>query len=162
MPSWRVKLAARYEKDAWFAIEANTKDLERENGLWLKEGKIVYYVVPHAGDLRTQLITELHACSYSGHCGITKTVKLTRKSYLWPSLHEDVLEHVRHCATCQKNKPQTQLPAELLQPVELPEDRWQVVTMDFITQLPRTKAGHDTILVMVDKMTEIVDFAPTR
>ena len=158
LPSWRVKLAAGYEKDPWFASEANTKDMERENGLWLKEGKIV---VPHAGDLRTQLITELHDCPYSGQCGITKTVKLTRKSYWWPSLHEDVLEHVRLCATCQKNKPRTQLPAGLLQPVELPEDRWQVVTMDFITQLPRTKAGHDAILVMVDKMTKMVHFAPT-
>ena len=116
------------KKNPWFASEANTKDLERENGLWLnlREGKIV---VPHAEDLRTQLITELHDCPYSGHCGITKTVKLTRKSCWWPSLHEDVLEHVRHCATCQKNKPRTQLQAGLLQPVELPEDHWQGVTV---------------------------------
>ncbi len=154
LPSWRVKLAAEYEKDPWFASEANTKDLEQYNGLWLKEGKVV---VPHADDLRTQLITELHDCPYSGHCGVTKT----RRSYWWPSLLEDILEHVRHCATCQKNKPRTQLPAGLLQPVDLPEDRWQVVTMDFITQLPRTKAGHDCILVMVDKMTKMVHFAPT-
>jgi hypothetical protein len=56
---------------------------------------------------------------------------------------------------CQKVKAEHRHPAGLLQPLPIPEWKWEVVTMDFITKLPRTNKQHDSIMVVVDKI--IVD-----
>ena len=70
------------------------------------------------------------------------------------SLHEYVSEYVSTCVSCQWNKPSTQLPIGLLQPLPIPEAPWWTVTMDLITALPRTKSGHDAIVVFVCKLTK--------
>jgi hypothetical protein len=72
-----------------------------------------------------------------------------------------VERYVVHCSHCQKNKAQNSRPAGLLQPLELPLSPWQTVSMDFITQLPRSKAGHDAIFVIVDKLSKMYQFVAT-
>ncbi|GJU34630.1 putative reverse transcriptase domain-containing protein [Tanacetum coccineum] len=53
-------------------------------------------------------------------------------------------------------------PSGLLQQPEIPEWKWDKITMDFITKLPRTKSGHDTIWVIVDKLTKSAHFLAMR
>ena len=66
-----------------------------------------------------------------------------------------VQEYVRGCHKCQQNKSSNQPPAGLLQPLDLPQYKWQQVTMDLITQLPTTTSGYDAIVVFVDRLTKM-------
>ena len=76
-------------------------------------------------------------------------------------MRSDAAKYVQRCGTCQRVKGQHIKPAGLLQPLPIPEGRWDSVSMDFIVQLPPTKLGHDAILVFVDRLTKMVHFAPT-
>jgi hypothetical protein len=63
---------------------------------------------------------------------------------------------------CQKVKAEHRHPAGLLQPLPIPEWKWDVVTMDFITGFPRTSKQHDSIMVVVDKLTKAAHFIPLK
>lgn len=93
--------------------------------------------------------------------GLAKTLEAVRRHFHWPTLRTDVFQHVRSCHQCQVNKLSTQKPAGLLKPLQIPGRPWASVSMDFIVQLPKTKSGHDAILVFVDRLTKMVHFAPT-
>ena len=80
---------------------------------------------------------------------------------MWPRMHDEIRRYVATCISCQQNKPSSQLPIGLLQPLPIPERPWQTVTMDLITALPRTKLGHDAIVVFVDKLTKWATYVPT-
>jgi hypothetical protein len=123
------------------------------------KGEQVY--VPNDQSIKTQLLAEAHDVPVSGHVGVAKTVDLLSRSYYWPGLHRDVKQYVTSCLPCQSNKPSNQQPMGLLQPLPVPERRWEQVSMDLITQLPRTRAGHDAIVVFVDKLSKMVHYAPT-
>ena len=84
------------------------------------------------------------------------------QTYWWPSVDSDVRHFVSTCDFCQKNnlKASNEKPTGLLQPLEIPEFCWQSVSMDFITDLPKTQAGHTAILVFVDRLSKMVHFAP--
>lgn len=117
--------------------------------------------VPHDPALKTRLLREAHDIPVSGHVGVAKTADLLTRHYYWPRMHAAIKDYVTSCLTCQQNKPSNALPIGLLYPLPVPEQRWQVVTMDLITQLPRTAAGHDAIVVFVDKYSKMVHYAPT-
>jgi hypothetical protein len=63
---------------------------------------------------------------------------------------------------CQRVKAEHRHPAGLLQPLPIPEWNWELVTMDFITKLPRTSKQHDAIMVVVEKLTEDAHFIPMK
>ncbi|CAG8541143.1 7593_t:CDS:2 [Scutellospora calospora] len=74
----------------------------------------------------------------------------------------DVKKYVNSCEECQRNKPSNQEPTSLLQPLDIPKQPWEQVSMDFITHLPLTKEGHDTIMVVVDRFSKRAHFIPTH
>ena len=84
-------------------------------------------------------MSELHDAHCSGHLGIKRTSDLVKWDFYWPSLESDVAEFVRSCDACQCNKPSNQKSAGLLQPLEIPHNRWEKVSMDLITHLPKTR-----------------------
>ena len=67
-------------------------------------------------------------------------------------------DFVRRCLTCQQVKAEHQKPAGLLQPLEVAEWKWEHVTMDFVTHLPQTPWRHDTVWVIVDRLTKSAHF----
>ncbi|CAI7839790.1 unnamed protein product [Closterium sp. NIES-53] len=81
--------------------------------------------------------------------------------YYWPHMANDVQKFVTSCDTFQRMKSSKQKKARLLQPLPVPEQPWQVVSLDFITGLPPTNAGHDAILVVIDKFSKMGHFIPT-
>lgn len=117
--------------------------------------------VPDVGSLRQDILSEHHDIDICGHFGGEKTLALVGRSYAWPTLRADVREYVRSCPVCQVMKSSNQRPMGLLQPLAIPERRWTDVSMDLITALPKTKHGHDAIMVVVDRLTKMVHFAPT-
>jgi Chromo (CHRromatin Organisation MOdifier) domain/Integrase zinc binding domain len=87
-------------------------------------------------------------------------MKQAAKLYWWPGMAKDIKRFIKSCDACQRNKSSNQLPAGLLQPLPIPGRRWETVTTDFITDLPTTAAGFDSIVVFVDKLTKMVHLAP--
>jgi hypothetical protein len=72
------------------------------------------------------------------------------------------VDFIARCLECQKVKAKHKHPAGFLQPLPIPEWKWEVVTMDFITKLPRTNKQHDFIMVVVDKLTKVAHFVPVK
>jgi hypothetical protein len=132
--------------------------LKLEDGYWLMNDR---YYVPSSKPLKTKLLAEAHDSILAGHVGSAKTIELLSRDYYWPRMYEEIKHYVSTCVKCQQNKASHQHPQGLLQPLPVPERRWQQVSMDFITQLPMTKQGHDAIVVFVDKLSKMVHLVPT-
>ncbi|GJP46783.1 hypothetical protein CLOM_g6026 [Closterium sp. NIES-68] len=118
--------------------------------------------VPNYPPLRQLLLEEYHDVLYAGHFGSNKTLTGIAKHYYWPHMADDVQKFVTSCDTCQRMKSSKQKKAGLLQPLPVPEQPWQVVSLDFITGLPPTSSGHDAILVVIDKFSKMGHFIPTH
>jgi hypothetical protein len=72
------------------------------------------------------------------------------------------MEYVALCDTCQRVKAEHQRPAKLLQPLKIPEWKWEEIGMDFIVRLPHTQAGYDLIWVIVDRLAKVAHFIPVK
>lgn len=146
-------------------IKAGTStEYQLHNGLILRQNGTnrQIYIPPAATALRTQLLGEHHDSPLAGHLGMDKTYDCLTRNYYWPNLRSDVRNYIKTCSACQANKGRNSKPQGLLQPLPIPQRKWEQVTMDFITQLPKTTAGYDAILVCVDKLTKMVHLAPTH
>ena len=77
-------------------------------------------------------------------------------------MKRDVVKYVSSCLTCQQIKAEHQKPAGLLQPLSVPEWKWDEIAMDFVMGLPRTPKGHDPIWVIVDRLTKSAHFLPMK
>ena len=113
------------------------------------------------GPYQDLILQECHNTRYAGHLGVRKTAKLIQRNFYWPTVQADVTSYVQTCEECQRNKPSNQKPTRLLQPLEVPGHRWERVSMDFVTHLPKTKNGFDALLVIVDYVTKMMVLRPT-
>ncbi|XP_052152528.1 uncharacterized protein LOC127770762, partial [Oryza glaberrima] len=105
---------------------------------------------------------EAHESAYSLHPGSTKMYQDLKEGYWWPNMKRDVAEYVALCDVCQKVKAEHQRPAGLLQPLRIPEWKWDEIGMDFIVGLPKTATGYDSIWVIVDRLTKTARFIPVK
>ncbi|GJV06724.1 putative nucleotidyltransferase, ribonuclease H [Tanacetum coccineum] len=124
---------------------------------WLKPRR-----VPLIGDVRTMIMDEAHKSKYYVHPGADKMYHDLRDMYWWPGMKRDIATYVSKCLTCSKLKAEHQRPSGLLQQPEIPEWKWDTITMDFITKLSRSKSGHDTIWVIFDRLTKSAYFLAIR
>nr|GEU32934.1 putative reverse transcriptase domain-containing protein [Tanacetum cinerariifolium] len=85
-----------------------------------------------------------------------------RDLYWWPGMKRDIAEYVSKCLTCSKIKAEHQRPSGLLQQPEILEWKWDKITMDLVTKLPKSSSGHDAIWVVVDRLTKSAHFLPIR
>ncbi|GJU34081.1 reverse transcriptase domain-containing protein [Tanacetum coccineum] len=99
---------------------------------------------------------------YSVHPGADKMYHDLCNMYWWPGMKKDIATYVSKCLTCSKVKAKHQRPSGLLQQPEIPEWKWDKITMDFITNLPRSKSRNDTIWVIVDRLTKSAHFLAIR
>ncbi|GKA64887.1 putative reverse transcriptase domain-containing protein [Tanacetum coccineum] len=81
---------------------------------------------------------------------------------LRPNMKAIIAEYIGKCLTCSRVKAECQKPSGLLIQPEIPTWKWERITMDFVTKLPKTSSGHDTIWVIVDRLTKSAYFIPTR
>jgi IS30 family transposase len=77
-------------------------------------------------------------------------------------MKRDIAEYISLCDTCQRVKAEYQRPAGLLQPLKIPEWKWEEIGIDFIVGLPRTQAGYDSIWVIVDRLTKVAHFISVK
>ncbi|KAL3719949.1 hypothetical protein ACJRO7_004869 [Eucalyptus globulus] len=106
-----------------------------EDGTLRFQGRLV---VPDDVELREEILSEAHRSSYSIHPGSTKMYQNLRQHYWWCGMKADIAKHVAKCLTCQQVKAQHCKPGGLLRPLEIPEWKWEHITMDFVTGLPRS------------------------
>jgi hypothetical protein len=118
--------------------------------------------VPEIEHLRQLILREAHDSAYSIHSGSTKMYQDLNEKYWWYGLKRDVATYVTLCDVCQRVKAEHQRPAGLLQPLKVPEHKWEEIGMDFIVGLPRTREGYDSIWVIVDMLTKVAHFIPMK
>nr|GEY47263.1 putative reverse transcriptase domain-containing protein [Tanacetum cinerariifolium] len=152
------------------AFKQENKLAERLHGLdqqmERREDESLYFLdriwVPLVGGVRIIIMDETHMTRYSVHPGADKMYHDIRNIYWWPGMKRDIAIYVSKCITCSKVKAEHQRPSGLLQQPGIPEWKWNKITMDFITKLPRSKNGHDTIWVIVDRLTKSAHFLAIR
>ncbi|KAL0540047.1 hypothetical protein IC582_024275 [Cucumis melo] len=118
--------------------------------------------VPSDSAVKTELLSEAHSSPFSMHPGSTKMYQDLKRVYWWRNMKREVAEFVSKCLVCQQVKAPRQKPAGLLQPLSIPEWKWENVSMDFITGLPRTLKGFTVIWVVVDRLTKSAHFVPGK
>ncbi|KAI3735922.1 hypothetical protein L6452_15448 [Arctium lappa] len=150
-------------------LEENLKDevMTKQQLLLMEDGRGVKLFngrvwVPKVGGNRELLLEDAHKSKYSIHPGSTKMYRDLRLHYWWPVMKLDVPRYVERCVTCLQVKAEHQRPYGSLQSLEIPEWKWDHITMDFVTKLPKTLRGHDTIWVIVDRLTKSAHFLAMR
>ncbi|GKE91684.1 putative reverse transcriptase domain-containing protein [Tanacetum coccineum] len=106
--------------------------------------------LPCYGDLRTVIMYESHKSKYSIRPGSDNMYQDLKKLYWWPNMKADIAIYVSKCLTCAKVKAEHQQPLGLLVQPEIPQWKWDNITMDFFMKLPKSSQGYDTIWVIVD------------
>ena len=119
-------------------------------------------VIPNDVAIKRTILEEVHSVPYAGHLGYQKTLKKIQSNFYWTDLILDVRDFVLGCPVCQQEKSVHKVPAGLLEPLTLPEQKWADVSMDFIMGLPRTDNGNDAILTVVDRATKMVHLVPVK
>ncbi|KAL1982820.1 hypothetical protein VTN96DRAFT_880 [Rasamsonia emersonii] len=130
---------------------------EARNGLLFYHDR---FYVPK--DVRMEVFRRLHNAPLAGHMGQKRTLELIQRKYYWPRMKKDVEEYCLGCSQCQQNKANTHLTFGRLEPLPPPEKPWSRIGIDLITDLPRTKYGHDCIQVHVDHFSKGIILASTR
>ncbi|KAJ9537877.1 hypothetical protein OSB04_030610 [Centaurea solstitialis] len=118
--------------------------------------------VPVSGEARKTLLDEAHKSKFSIHPGATKMYRDLKTDYWWPGMKRDVARYVERCLTCLRVKAEHQRPHGKLQPLDIPVWKWEHITMDLITKLPRTSRSYDAIWVIVDRLTKSAHFIAIR
>ncbi|GJW41004.1 putative reverse transcriptase domain-containing protein [Tanacetum coccineum] len=118
--------------------------------------------LPCYGDLRTVIMHESHKSKYSIHPRSDKMYQDMKKLYWWPNMKAEIATYVSKCLMCARVKTEHQRPLGLLVQPEIPQWKWDNVTMDFVTKLPKSSQGHDTICVAVDRLTKSAILIPIR
>ncbi|KAJ0451777.1 putative nucleotidyltransferase, Ribonuclease H [Helianthus annuus] len=131
-----------------------------------KANGIFYYLdriwIPKRTDLRKIIMDEAHKSRYSIHPGADKMYQDLRYKYWWPVTKRDIALYVGSCLTCARVKAEHQRPSGLLEQPPIPIWKWESIAMDFITKLSPTPSGHDSIWVIVDRLTKSAHFLPIR
>ena len=111
-------------------------------------------------ELRKMILEEGHRSNLSIHPGATKMYQDLKMMFWWPNMKREVSEFVYACLVYQKTKIEHQRPSGKLQPLEIPQWKWDNISMDFVVGLPRTPRDLDSIWVIVDKLTKSAHFIP--
>jgi hypothetical protein len=149
-----------------------TGGLQHENVLLefqyyrLEEDGIVLFrnifFVPNTLKLRNTMLKEMHNVPYASNPSYHKINATVRSQYLYPGMNKYVANYIARCMECQKVKTEQRHLEILLQPFPILEWKWEVVMINFITKLPRIERKHDSIMVVVEKLTKVAHFIPVK
>ncbi|KAK5775809.1 hypothetical protein PVK06_043751 [Gossypium arboreum] len=118
--------------------------------------------IPRNSELVSMILNEAHSSRMSIHPGSTKMYNDLKRRFWWHGMKRDISDFVSRCLICQQVKAEHQVPSGLLQPITIPEWKWDRVTMDFVSGLPLSASKKDAIWVIVDRLTKSAHFIPVR
>lgn len=156
--NWKELLLADYAKNqfAISIIEGAFHDEKYKvvDGLIHYKGRI--FLIPES-KLKKKILQTFHDIPLVGHQGYFKSYRQIRERFSWKGLKDDVLRYIKECHTCQMNKDEPTFPAGLLQPLPIPNQKWESISMKFIMGLPKAQ-GKDCIYVVVYRLTKFAHF----
>jgi hypothetical protein len=126
--------------------------------LWFKNK----LVIPKNKDLKKKILDEAHLSKFSMHPGSTKMYHDLKPLYCWTRMKREIAQYVSECDTCHRIKASHLKSAGALQPQSIPSWKWDDISMDFIVGLPNTSRHHDSIWVIVDRLTKVAHFLPVH
>jgi hypothetical protein len=119
-------------------------------------------VVPKNEDLRRKFLDEAHLSKFSIHPGSDKMYHDLKPLYWWTRMKREITKYVSECDTCRRIKASHLKSADALQPLSIQLWKWDDISMDFIVGLPNTSRHHDSIWVIVDRLTNVAHFLPVH
>jgi hypothetical protein len=146
-----MKENVRYGKQTDFSIDDT-------DVLWFKNR----LVVPKVPELRQLILDEAHKTRFSIHPGSNKMYQDLKQRFWWTKMKIEISRYIARCDTCQKVKVVRSKLAGMLQPLPIPSWKWDNISMDFITGLPKTSRGFDSIWVIIDRLTKLAHFLPVK
>jgi hypothetical protein len=128
--------------------EQETKNfrVDEKGILWFKDR----LMVPKDRELRNQILSEAHSSKLSIHPSSSKMFQDLKPLYWWTKMKKEIAAYVARCDNCCRVKAIHMKPAGLLQPLSIPGWKWEEISMDFISGIPHSEKGHDSIWVIVD------------
>ncbi|GJY87325.1 putative nucleotidyltransferase, ribonuclease H [Tanacetum coccineum] len=160
----RIKEAQKEDGELWSVVQ-NMKNGKQEE-FRVDEHGVIWYgnrlCVPDDSSLREAILTEAHSSPFSIHPGSTKMYRDLKQNFWWNGMKQEVARFVAKCLTCQQVKIEHQRASGLLQPLDIPNWKWDQISMDFVTRLPRTFKKIDEIWVVVDWLTKSAHFLPIQ
>jgi hypothetical protein len=161
-PDWIIEARDEWKNDkkVWTLIQRLQQDSSASNTFTWKNDSLWYkdrlYLCKNS-QLKQKVLFKFHTSPVGGHSGFLKTYHRVKKDFFWDGLKINVQRFVEKCVVCQQNKVETIKTPGLLQPLSIPSQRWEEVSMDFITGLPKSE-GKSVIMVIVDKLTKYAHF----
>ncbi|TYK29736.1 Transposon Tf2-9 polyprotein [Cucumis melo var. makuwa] len=143
------------EKLQKVVTECRTEDGEKGNKFSVKNGMLHYkdrLVLSKTSSLIPSMLHTFHDSVVGGHSGFLRTYKRLAAELYCEGMKIDVKKHCEECLTCQRNKILALSPADLLVPLEVPQQVWSDISMDFIDGLPKVR-GFDIVFVVVDRLS---------
>lgn len=130
----------------------------------IAQGKLLYkdrMVLSSKSSLIPTILHTYHDFVMGCHFGFLRTYKRLTGELFWKNMKANVKRYVEKCTVCQRNKNSSLSPAGLLQPLPIPNQIWEDISMDFVEGLPKSK-GFDSILVVVDRLSKYGHFFPLK
>jgi hypothetical protein len=161
-PDWIIEARDEWKNDekVWTLIQRLQQDSSASDTFTWKNDSLWYkdrlYLCKNS-QLKQKVLLELHTSPVGGHSGFLKTYHRVKKDFFWDGLKTDVQRFVAECLVCQQNKVEIIKTPGLLQPLSIPSQHWEEVSMDFITGLPKSE-GKSVIMVIVDRLTKYAHF----
>jgi hypothetical protein len=119
-------------------------------------------VIPQDSDLKKEILDEDHLSKFTIHPGSTKMYRELRENFWWSNMKGEIAEYVSGCDTCQNIKARHLKTACQMQLLSIPAWKWDNISMDFIVGLPLTPQNHESIWVIVDRLTKTTHFIPVH
>jgi len=147
-----------HESSTWRKVIEDLKQDQGKHGVLFFKDRLV---VAETSSWIPKLMEEFHATPQGGHSGFYRTYRRLASNLFWKGMKGDIMRFVQDCDVCQRQKYLTTAPRGLLQPLPIPNQVWEDISLDFITGLPRSK-GFEAILVVVDRLSKYSHFIPLR
>jgi hypothetical protein len=119
-------------------------------------------VVAKDHQLHKQILDEAHLSKFSIHPGSTKMYQDLRQNFWWTRMKREIAKYVSECDTCQRVKASHLRVSGTLQPLPIPSWKWEDISMDFIVGLHNTSQKHNSIWVIIDRLTKTAHFLPVH
>ena len=163
-----LEKAVKYVQARDAEVDQMKRDLvlEKARDFSLAKDGTLYFrdrtVVPWFELMTDKVMKEAHDTPLSIHPGSTKMYHDLQQRYWWSRMKQDIARYVAECDVCRRVKAEHQKAARILQPLPIPEWKWNKVQMDLLTGLPRSQKDHDAILVVIDQLSKVAHFCQSR
>ena len=112
--------------------------------------------------LRGPILKENHESPLAAHPGYQKMFASLKDKFFWPRMKKYALEFCKQCLVCQKVKAERVKIRGKLKPLDILQMKWECISMDFITTLPKVTGNSNSIFLVTYRLTKIVHLIPTR